>query len=127
MQTDRVSLCLDLWTAADGAHFIGIVAHFYCKQKKKPIRVVVGCRQIRVAATAENIAQLVQEVWQSDLGVDLAGYRIDNYLTDGGSNLVKCCQQDLPHLLAISAANNTIVDEFVFDNYENGWNICFIF
>jgi len=55
----RVNLGLDLWTAADGDHYLGVVAHFYCKQIKAPIRVVVGCRQLVLHATASNIAELV--------------------------------------------------------------------
>jgi len=43
---DRVTICIDLWTASDGTRFLGIVTHFFCKSKKKPIRLVVGCKQV---------------------------------------------------------------------------------
>ena len=119
-EADRVTICTDLWTAADGTHFLGIVAHFYCQSKCKPIRLIVGNKEITDSATASNIAKVIQDVWQRSFGRDLGGYRIANYVCDGGRNLCNCCNYDLPYLFAISAANERDEPELHFDGIEIG-------
>ena len=73
---ERVTLCLDLWTADDGTHILGVIAHLYCKERKRAIRIVVGCKEIETKASASNVAILVQDIWQKDFGCDLGAYRI---------------------------------------------------
>ena len=119
-EADRTTICIDLWTAADGTHFVGIISHFYCKSMKKPIRLVIACKQITASATATNIATLVQKVWQLDFGHDLGAHRIANYNTDSGANLVKCCKSDLPQLFAICAANDSLKNDFRFEYNDCG-------
>lgn len=123
MESERTTVCTDLWTAADGTHFVGIIAHFYCKSKRKPIRLVIGCKEITESATAPSIAKLIENVWRCGLGRDLGAHRIANYITDSGSNLIKCCNTDLPQLFAICAANDNIETEFRFDMIDVGMSI----
>jgi hypothetical protein len=108
----RVTICLDLWTAADGTHCLGIVAHFYCQSTKKPMRLVVGCRKLFESASATYVSQLFNEVWTNDFGRDLGSHRIAAFVTDSGANLVKCCRHDLPMLFAISNVNESISNAF---------------
>ncbi len=124
IESSSVTLCIDLWTAKDGTHILGITAHFYCSSKKQMIRLVIGCRQLFEPATAPYIAKLIDKVWTEDFGRDLGSNRIAHYQTDNGANLVKCCRVDLPQLFAITAANDSIEDVFQSNDANIGLLLC---